>query len=790
MIPFEQTEAHPQEALSLHLAETAQLIQNSCNTGFRYGKYALLAGFFHDAGKATSFFQTYLKTGKKQGGLSDHALLSAHLYAYAVNRFCTDPEKDYGGLLGFLSIAKHHGNFGQDIPALISRYRDALERSGTILIQQLEAMDMEGLAQFINSKIQADKLPLTSIAFESPEALHEQILKDFWKISFGKKNLKGIIDNHLDFFSDRYYSCGLLWQADKIHTATRQTRTTAGEIPQNLVHKFLMDLNCDHPFDEIRAEIHQQVMDNIGRLNQHRLFTLTAPTGSGKTLTLLDAALMHKFQNQGKRIIYCLPFTSVIEQNHSVFFQVLKKRFGTQGIGEDMLLKHHHLTAPVYEAKNRQENELSPDGQALFVETWQSELVVTTFHQLLFTIFTDRNRNIKRFPQLSEAVIILDEVQAIPVKYWKIVGKLLAAIARHFDTSIILATATKPLIFPPEMGAEELLPGHENYYQRLSRIQLINRACPKGEKSATPFSGFLETVADTVAGDKNMLLVLNTKNAVRRAYEVLVESRMMPGENILMLSKSLTSEDRLAKINRITDHMEAGEKILLISTQLIEAGVDLSFDIVHRDFAPLDCVVQTAGRCNRHWKKGGNGTVYLWHLYDDEKEKPYYFSRIYDPVLLDITQETLGYFPQEIQESTFYELFKRYFQLAMERAAGNQSEEIVESIRAMKFNELEEQFKLIEDEIPTTTYFVIKDDADAQLWDQYLDLKHIQSPIKRKRTFQEFKQTFMQKTVDVYCRDESLANLILPAYMEKNQYSEEYGLNEEFLAKGEGTLCL
>ncbi len=126
----------------------------------------------------------------------------------------------------------------------------------------------------------------------------------------------------------------------------------------------------------------------------------------------------------------------------------------------------------------------------------------------------------------------------------------------------------------------------------------------------------------------------------------------------------------------------------------------------------------------------------------------------------------------------------------MERAAGNQSDEIVERIRAMKFNELEAQFKLIEDEIPTTTYFVIKDDVDAELWDRYLDLKDIHSPIQRKRTFQEFKQTFMQKTVDVYCRNKSLENLILPAYMEKNQYSTEYGLHEELLTEGEGTLCL
>lgn len=768
------------------------MIRNSCHPEFEYKPYAVLTGLFHDAGKGTSFFQKYLQTGKRHGDLSDHALIAAHLFAHAISRFGADEDKSYGALLGFLAIAKHHGNFNHDIPSLISGYRDGLEkRNQTTLTRQLKALDLQGLSEFINHMVQEYGLPLDTVRFGPAGELPGEFLQTFWSISsFGQNSLTRLTREHPDFFQDLYYTCGLLWQADKIHTASRRSEVRQSPIPSDLVDTYLQDLIPENRFDEIRAEIHDQVLNAIDSHSLERLFTLTAPTGSGKTLTLLDAALTLKSRIQARRIIYCLPFTSVIEQNHAVFLDVLAQRFGRDNVLEDRLLKHHHLSEPVYQEQDAKPRELSPDGQALFVETWQSELVVTTFHQLLSSIFSARNRNIKRFPQLCRAVIILDEVQAIPVKYWEIVGRLLSSISRCFQSAVILATATKPLIFTPDMGARELLAGHEDYYRMLSRIQLVNRACSNGQPYQTPFSEFLEELAQKVTGEQNVLLVLNTKNAVKQAYDYFQENRTMPRENILLLSKSLTPEDRLAKIEAIRNRMNSGEKLLVVSTQLIEAGVDLSFDWVHRDLAPLDCIVQTAGRCNRHWREGKQGTVHLWYLFDDHKEKPYFFSRIYDPVLLDITLQTLAGFPEKILESQFLELSEAFFQLARARAAGSGSQVIEGLIKDMKFDELDDAFRLIEDYIPATTYFVVKDDRDRLLWDRYLELKNIDNALERKRTFQEFKRAFMEKTVDVYSRSRSEEHLVLPAYMDLGHYCEEYGLDETALSKGEGTLCL
>lgn len=792
MILFEKCEAHPQEKLSRHLEETALLIQSSGSSLFKYVKFAILAGFLHDVGKATHFFQDYLKNKNKHGELSNHAILSAYIYLYSMDYCNLDNDKDYGALLGFLSIAKHHGDFNKDIPSIIATYRDSLESTKKdILLRQLENMDFEGVVRFINFKISEYDLPLQPIKPGSTDQVYNVVYHNFWSISsFGKNSFKRLIKKYPSFFLELYYFCGLLWQADKIHTATRRSHTSMYNIPYDLVPYFLKDIKLKNNYDQIRGEIHDKVLQQLEKLTEFRLFTLTAPTGSGKTLTLLDAALRHRFKTHGKRIIYCLPFTSIIEQNYDVFVEVLKKYFNNSQISENLLLKHHHLTSPVYQENDRQSDELTPNGQQLFVETWQSELVVTTFHQLLYTIFTSKNRNIKRFPQLSESIIILDEIQAIPVKYWEILGNVLSDIASLFQTTIILATATKPIIFDNESAVKELLPGHEYYYKKLARLQFVNRACPNGETIQTPFSNFLDYIIDSFTEDQSFLLVLNTKNAVKNAYKRIKESRIMSKNNIFLLSKSLTPEDRIEKIKTIKTKMKHDEKIIAISTQLIEAGVDLSFDIVHRDFAPLDCIVQTAGRCNRNWDESKQGFVYIWYLYDDAKEKPFYFSNIYDSVLLDITFETLGRFPVQLPESNLYELSQCYFCLAKDRAKGIESSVIKDKIKSMEFNDLEDQFRLIEDKIPTTTYFVVKNKQDQQLWDNYLDLKNINDPIQRKSQFQLFKSKFMQKTVDMYCKSKSQENIVLPAYMEMNQYSEEYGLNESSFNEGEGTFCL
>jgi CRISPR-associated endonuclease/helicase Cas3 len=792
MIPFNECFAREQERLATHLEETGLLIKDNCLAGFCYAEYVFLAGLFHDAGKATIYFQDYLQTKKRQGNLSNHALLSALLYAYTILGYYPDKHQNYGALLGFLAIARHHGNFKQDIFSLLEGYREELEnKNRTTFLQQLRGMDLEGFSRFINSLTRKYSLFLKPLRPESPEKIKEFLLEDFWSRSpFGKNSLKKLLRDRPCFFSDLYYSCGLLWQADKIHSATQRSRIDLQGLPGDLVSGYLQDLEKKSSLDQIRSEIRSTVIRNIQKNPDEQLFTLTAPTGSGKTLTLLDAALKQMSGNRAKRIIYCLPFTSVIEQNHAVFNDVLAKHYTDREIGQDLLLKHHHLTSPIYQEGESQEDELTPGGQELMVETWQSEIIVTTFHQLLYTVFTARNRNIKRFPQLSEAVIILDEVQAIPVKYWEVTGSILSEIASSLQSSIILATATKPLIFPPEKKALELLPEHEYYYGQLSRVRFVNRACAEAKPIETPFSSFLQEVVTNYEKDKNLLLVLDTKKAVKKAYKHLLESGIAPGENILLLSKALTPEDRLKRIRAIDKRMEDGEKLIVVSTQLIEAGVDLSFDLVHRDFAPLDCLVQTAGRCNRHADESGEGSVFLWYLYDDSKYRPFYFSSIYDSVLLEVTREALADFPAQIPESCWHELTMRYFRLARARAKGTESEMIREKIRKTEFNELEDLFKLIEDRTPTSTYFVIKNNEDQELWDKYLDLKNIEDPMQRRSEFKQFKPLFMQKTVDVYCRAKSEENVILPVYARMNQYSEEYGLDEESISKEGGTFCL
>ena len=754
---FSECLAHPpDDFLQTHLKEVAKGVDQLWK-GSRSlpAQAALLAALVHDLGKATFWFQERVQPGRKgeESELSYHSFVSA-IIGWLISQSVQAPDQTtaYQFQLSVItSVMKHHGNLKKSWSDYFSEAQGNLradhEPRGTFA-RQIASMDLYGITQWLKKTLLEFDLH-----FEVPD-LNESVLRKAVQDIFPFR-LRNVFPNNeqevcleeLDQAVDFLFGFGSLLQMDKIHTATGETEFSRLELPDTLVSQYLIHLKQDpdhkpSPLDEPRDRIRDDVLCELSAHSDEKLFTLTAPTGSGKTLTALDAAIclrheLHEVYEEKPRIIYCLPFTAIIDQNHDVYRKVLEH--GRLAETTDLLLKHHHLTDMKYQSSDP---EFEPDGAELFVETWQSELVVTTFYQFLHTIFTGRNRNLKRLPTLRRAIVILDEVQAIPPKYWRAIRNTLKVMSRCLETRFILMTATKPLIFLPDMS-RELLPKHPEYYQKLSRVRLVNRATEN-----TPLESFVREIAKEIHQnpDLSRMIVVNYPKLVGELTEMFEEKVKIEGFRIYPLSALLTPKDRKDRIEDIGIALDADQPVLVITTQLIEAGVDLSVDRIERDLAPLDAIIQTSGRCNRHGD-GDGGIVRVWSLMN-EKERS--FTRIYSPALIGATQELLSQY-EEVEESQFLELGESYFKMVYERT--HNSEEPIDRLLACgQFEEVEDRFKLIE-ELPQQSYYIVQDNSDREVWDQFLEIQKIENRIKRKREFYKIRAALMERIVQVYAND-------------------------------------
>lgn len=762
MYSFSDCLAHqPNDYLKDHLKAVAKA--NQCiwekDTGTLVTA-GIFAGLLHDLGKANRWFQDRIN-GKTKGksSYSNHSLLSAVIGWYLSSTIIvTGDELNRFRLSVFIAILRHHSNlkesWAEEIQLVKHRLESSEENYLALLTAQLHSMDLKGIETWLIDMVKEFELPLTV-----PELKLELIIKEITSVRpLRIQNCFKELEDAVDFLC--VYSS--LLQFDKIHSAAGTIERKRVRLPEFSAQKYINECLPQQygELTEIRNNVSAELEKELSRhINEH-FFTVTAPTGSGKTLAILNATLKlrkHIEEKSGPSptIIYCLPFTSIIDQNYAVYRKVLEN-VGLS-VNSELLLKHHHLSDPIYMSSDP---EFDVDDSELFTETWRSEIIVTTFHQLLHGIITSRNKNLKRFISLKDAIVILDEVQAIPHRYWEAIRKLFQIIGNRINTRFILMTATQPLLFSNDM-AIELLPQHENYFEQLSRITLVNRAY-----SDTTLECFFNFVSDELEKNpqQNRMCVLNRKSSVYKLYSSFKEQ--FKDRNVYALSTNLTPKDRKRRIGEIRESLKHKVSCLIITTQLIEAGVDLSVDIVDRDIAPLDSIIQSAGRCNRH----GNvqkGIVNLWSLVDNNHGK--LWKRVYDPVLIDATKEVLAGKPS-IEEKEFLALGKNYFKIISERT---ESDNIDDLLKDGKFFEIENHFKLIEDDIPRQSYFVIQTPEDREIWEKYKELEQIENPIERKKAFGKFKADFMERIIQVNVPGGGES--ILPLESKLEMYSDELG---------------
>jgi CRISPR-associated endonuclease/helicase Cas3 len=592
----------------------------------------------------------------------------------------------------------------------------------------------------------------------------------------------------IDSFIETVLSYSILLDADKSDAGIGldiilKLKSHQVDLSADIVKSFVSKLNenKDLKINEIRNKAFLEVLDKQIDLNK-KIYSLTLPTGTGKTLLSLMFAfrLYEKIKEKvgyPPIIIYSLPFLSIIEQNYNVVEKVLSYYFKDfkDEIPNSVLLKHHHLSEISYRDK---EDEYDFNTSRVLFEGWESQLIITTFIQFFYTLLSNKNKTLRKFNKLQNAVIILDEIQSIPVKYWKVINDVFVKMAEKFNFYVILSTATQPLIFEQ---TEEIIENKDYYFNSFNRY-VIN--VDLEGKTIDDFSESLN-----LKNDKSYMFILNTIGSSKKLFSKIKE--LYPSRNVEYLSTNIVPVERKRRIENIKSVLDKGEKTILITTQLIEAGVDVDFDVVYRDFAPFDSIVQSAGRCNRNGLKD-KGYVNLIKLRDDNNK--YFYSYIYDSVLCGITEELIKDF-SNIEEKEIFELISRYYRLTKERKV--QDKELINALKSLNFDGTKDEitiskFELIKEKAYESDVFIQLNDDAVGIWKEFEEILKIPDIFKRKEKFTKLKPKFYDYVISVNVKSNTPPDRVEDfMYLVKKEIIDDYyDFETGFILKSDDVLII
>lgn len=393
------------------------------------------------------------------------------------------------------------------------------------------------------------------------------------------------------------FSC--LIDADRIDTADFERPRTArfrptGEYAEwsvliDRLERHLAAILPTRPIDSLRREISDHCQQAAER--PQGIYTLTVPTGGGKTLASLRFALHHAQQRRLDRVIYVIPFTSIIDQNAQVVRSILEPTSSPKDRGR-VVLEHHGSLTP----------EQQTWREKILCENWDAPVVYTTMVQFLESLFGAGTRGARRMHQLANAVLVFDEVQTLPISCVHLFNNAVNFLAEQCNSTVVLCTATQPLLHRVSLGRgavrlaaeHELMPDVRGLFEQLKRVEVLDRRKPGGwshdEVARLAFAEVQRT--------GSCLVIVNTKAAARRIFELA--SAWLDDDAIYHLSTDMCPTHRKQELAKVRRRLDAGQPILCVSTQLIEAGVDVDFRVVIRFLAGLDSIAQAAGRCNRN----------------------------------------------------------------------------------------------------------------------------------------------------------------------------------------------
>lgn len=627
------------QTLKDHLCGTAELAGYFAG---RFGKadWGYACGMLHDIGKYSLAFQDKIKNNSNRQ--VDHSTAGA--------KACFEK----GGMYSFMSycIAGHHSG--------LPDYGSSSDPGNAPTLQGRKKKHIEDCGAY-KSEIHIPEIK--TLPFDPQNSLDP--------------------DFSLSVFIRMLYSC--LVDADFLDTEyfmkEGRTQRETGEEPSVLLEKLKKHvagwlLNEDtETVNGRRTEILRHCFE-CGH-KERGIFQLTVPTGGGKTIASLAFALQHAVENQMDRVIYVIPYTSIIEQNAAVFRKIL---------GEQNVLENH------YNVDYESTEELMP--MQLASENWDKPVVVTTNVQFFESLFANKSSKCRKLHNIANSVIIFDEAQMLPTDYLKPCIAVMEELAANFGSSIVLCTATQPALSPffqREMPVTELCPRVEEQFRFFERVTFQNVGTISEDE-----------LIEKLQKEEQALCIVNTKKRAQRLYQ------KMKGEGVFHLSTAMYPKHRRRVLDKIRRLVKDGKRCILISTSLVEAGVDLDFCTVYRQLAGVDSMIQAAGRCNREGKRAAQDSfAYLFQF----EEKEYVPGQ---QLQIDVSKMLLS----EGEDISSLHRIEKYFEALYHfRGESLDKKKIFEEFKDKRYNfaKAAKEFKLIEEN--TLTVFISREEeAEELLW--------------------------------------------------------------------------
>ncbi len=625
--------------LSEHLLSVARLASELARPqGNEAGNLAYWLGIFHDLGKATAAFQHYLNEASegRPAQSAPHSIWGALLLARLRN------ETRYPLLslpiLGHHSQIKEPGVAAQDLSKAVSE-------EGNRQLQEV--------AQFLQAL--APQLPEVRLQTSHTDADIEMALRFLFSalIDADRLDTEAHFNPETAVLRKGYPSINDFWQLlreDQDRLIKHAPKTEVNHVRRAAYEASLAAAKLEPGF-----------------------FRLTVPTGGGKTRSGLAFALKHAELHGLRRVVVAIPYTSIIDQTADAYRQIFAP------LGGDVVLEHHSaLEPPEGETLDKQQIR-----QRLATENWDHPLIVTTTVQLFESLFANRPSRVRKLHNLARSVILIDEVQTLPPELLRPTMDALRHLVDRYGTTVVFSTATQPAFELSERVPElegvvvrEIVPNYSQHFAALQRVRYEHRNEPLSWSD----------VAEAIMENPQVLVVLNTR---KDALALLSELENEP--DVFHLSTLLCGSHRREILAEVKHRLGSGEPVRLISTQVVEAGVDLDFPEVWRAVGPLDRIVQSAGRCNREGKLE-YGTVILFNPVEGTQPRGSYRSGLGEAqVLLNLRGPEALHRPE-----IFREYFKRLFDVV-----DTDKKRIQNYRQDLNFPEVAARYRLIEsDTVP------------------------------------------------------------------------------------------
>lgn len=665
---LENSELKQPHILREHLSCVAALAEEFiCQANPRLGEATRWAGLLHDLGKYRIEFQDYLRGRRISSFETHHAVYGAALAYLLAQKY-----KSQGWIAVAFAIAAHHAGLHN------SQGDGSL--NGLVKNPNYKIFEDAAILENLRSKFEAEnesvKIPeiLSNVEFVGTDKLKMETAT--------RMIFSSLVD--ADFLdTEKHYQNGRERAPLKLDEKLLRSLLKKLEAARLKKVEEAKAKNADEKLIEIRNSIYENCLRKAAEAPG--FFSLTVPTGGAKTLAAMAFALRHALAHDLRRVVVVIPYLSIIEQNAKDYREIF---------GADVVIENHSSVVIREEDKSSDFDERR-NPLALAAENWDAPVVVTTSVQFIESLFSHKPSRCRKLHNIARSVVIFDEVQTLPPKLLEPLFSVWRELRDNYGVSFVFSTATQPAFrknetnFKNGFGANEMreiTDDTDEIFRNLNRVEY------DFENFQKPRSW--SEIASEMHNEPQILCVVNTR---KHAFELWNELNRQKGENnfsgsidaaTFHLSSAMCAEHRLEMIETIKKKLKNGDRCRVVSTQLIEAGVDLDFPVLFRAAAPLDSIVQAAGRCNREGKLT-KGRVVIFTPADNKLPPGVYRAAT------DIACSILGNIEAE-DLATNYEIFGNYFKRVYQMT--DTGKEIEDERKKLNFREVSSKAKVIENE--------------------------------------------------------------------------------------------